>query len=93
MIGRRLFLLCMSSFLVACSKEVPLRGDRYCEVLVATLAAPNVRVDVYNTIGLSDCPDEAWTTLDANTIKNEQSGAEHSWCCSTDLAIGRSTRS
>ena len=46
-----------------------LRGQRYCEVLVATLNAPNVHVDVYNTQGLDDCPEDAWTQLDPAALQ------------------------
>jgi hypothetical protein len=46
-----------------------LRGARYCEVLVANVAGANIHVDVYNTQGLNDCPDAAWTQLDAATLQ------------------------
>jgi hypothetical protein len=48
-----------------------LRGSRYCEVLLATATPPNVHVDVYNTIGLNDCPEDAWAKLDAGQIKTQ----------------------
>ncbi len=51
-----------------------LRGARYCEVLVARLAGATVHVEVYNTIGLGDCPDAAWRALDASAIM-AQTGA------------------
>ncbi len=50
-----------------------LRGARYCEVLVARVAGATVHVDVYNTIGLNDCPDAAWRALDADAIMTQMS--------------------
>ena len=52
-----------------------LRGSRYCEVLLAFASPPGIHVEVYNTIGLNDCPDEAWHQLDANQIKAQYSVA------------------
>ncbi len=47
-----------------------LRGQRYGEVLLGKggLVVPN-EFDVYNTIGLNDCPEELWSKLDAEKIK------------------------
>jgi hypothetical protein len=45
------------------------RGNRYCEVLVGHLAGSDVHLDVYNTYGLNDCPDDAWKALDPAQIK------------------------
>lgn len=45
------------------------RGDRYCEILVGHLAAPNVHIEVYNTYLLNDCPDDVWSTLDPAALK------------------------
>jgi hypothetical protein len=49
-----------------------LRGQRYGEVLLGTggLVAPR-EFDVYNTIGLNDCPQELWSKLDPEKIKVE----------------------
>lgn len=46
-----------------------MRGLRYCEILVATLASTNVHVQVFTTEGLSDCPADAWSKIDADAIK------------------------
>lgn len=75
----RVFLL--FALVSACSSSPPadavsnLRGARYCEVLVATLASPNVHLDVYNTQGLNDCPEDAWAMLDADQLKSELGAA------------------
>lgn len=48
-----------------------LRGARYCEVLLATAKLPNVHVEVYNTIGLNECPEAAWSALDTAQLAAE----------------------
>ncbi|MBX9567321.1 MAG: hypothetical protein K2X77_00395 [Candidatus Obscuribacterales bacterium] len=47
-----------------------LRNKRYGEVLLGRggLVVPN-EFDVYNTIGLNDCPEELWSKLDPEKIK------------------------
>lgn len=49
-----------------------LRGERYCEVLLAKAGASAVHVAVYNTIGLNECPDAAWGALDAAKIASDE---------------------
>ena len=45
-----------------------LRNQRYCELLLAKRVWFEVTVEVYNTIGLPDCPDQQWQTLDATDL-------------------------
>ena len=45
------------------------RGGRYCEVLLGTLTGGNLHVQVYNTQGLSDCPQDAWSKLDPTALE------------------------
>lgn len=45
------------------------RGDRYCEVLLGRIEGELIQIDVYNTYGLNDCPDEAWKAIDGPAIK------------------------
>lgn len=47
-----------------------LRGQRYGEVMLGKggLLAPK-ELDVYNTIGLNDCPQELWSKLDVEDLK------------------------
>lgn len=54
---------------------IELRGVRYCEVLVAQRTASGVTADVYNTLGVSDCPQAAWDALDANALAREYRAA------------------
>lgn len=48
------------------------RGARYCEILVGYVEGSDVRVEVYNTYGLSDCPDAAWSAVDPAKVKAER---------------------
>lgn len=49
-----------------------LRDSRYCEVLIGDGSIfKNIDMDVYNTIGLNDCPEELWPTLSEKKIKEE----------------------
>jgi len=48
------------------------RGQRYCEILLATVASGNVHVDVYNTFGLNDCPDAQWRMVDAAQVAKDE---------------------
>lgn len=48
-----------------------LRDQRYCEVLAGTLSGGNVQLDVYNTIGLNECPDAAWRALTVAALRTE----------------------
>lgn len=60
---------------VASAKSTTLMGlynQRYCEIfLVSMPEPPNFKVDVYNTVGLNDCPRQSWDGLDFNQIKTE----------------------
>jgi hypothetical protein len=45
-----------------------IRGQRYCEILVANIMGTQLHVDVYNTFGLNDCPADAWSKVDAAKV-------------------------
>jgi hypothetical protein len=49
-----------------------LRGERYCEVLLARIVDGRLNAEVWNTYGLNECPDAAWKALDATAIKAER---------------------
>lgn len=59
------------------SMAVPddLRDVRYCEVIPVFKDGTTLNVEVYNTLGLNDCPAEAWQKLDAEKMA-EQYGAK-----------------
>ena len=44
---------------------------RYCEFLVLTGDVPNAKVTVYNTIGLNECPQALWDSIDAGELAQE----------------------
>ena len=48
-----------------------LRNVRYCEVFVVRKHFFSATADVYNTLGLNDCPAEKWASLDTAKLKNE----------------------
>jgi hypothetical protein len=48
-----------------------LYGFRYCEVLLANFEGERVRADVFNSIGLSTCPQDQWEALDEQVIAEE----------------------
>jgi hypothetical protein len=50
---------------------VELRGLRYCEVLIAASKGLRVTIDVYNSIGLNECPEADWSKLDAAQLTKE----------------------
>jgi hypothetical protein len=48
-----------------------LRGARYCEVVLARPGDGGIEAEVYNTLGLSECPEAAWQALDARALAAE----------------------
>lgn len=48
-----------------------MRDVRYCEVLAAYLVGDAIRVDVWGTQGISDCPLDDWYALDSDTLQDE----------------------
>jgi haloalkane dehalogenase len=47
------------------------RNVRYCEILLANGNRSQVTVEVYNTLGLNDCPDSQWQALKPNAVAKE----------------------
>jgi haloalkane dehalogenase len=48
-----------------------MRGKRYCELLIATRDHLKVQAAVYSTAGLNDCPDNLWSSIEADTLKKQ----------------------
>ncbi|CPR11313.1 hypothetical protein BN971_02593 [Mycobacterium bohemicum DSM 44277] len=48
-----------------------LAGKRYCEVLLVHFGGEGLAADVYNSYGLNDCPEPAWSALDAKQIAKD----------------------
>ena len=51
-----------------------MRGLRYCEVLILRIVEARLNAEVWNTIGLNDCPQAEWDALDLDAIKTEHEG-------------------
>ncbi len=49
-----------------------LRGVRYCEVLLLSRGEDGFSAEVWNTMGMSDCPQDQWEALDAQVIAQER---------------------
>lgn len=47
------------------------RGVRYCEVLPVFWRGGNPTAEVYNTLGVSECPAADWSDLDAGELKQQ----------------------
>lgn len=47
------------------------RNVRYCEVAVTYRRGVTLQTEIWNTLGLNDCPAEAWTQLDAAALQAE----------------------
>lgn len=45
-----------------------LRGHRYCEVIPLFWRGLELQAEVYNTIGLNDCPEDRWIRLDGHKL-------------------------
>lgn len=56
---------------VADAAPADLRGARYCETLLGKLSGDLLRIDVYNTMGLNECPPELWAKQDSAALKTE----------------------
>jgi len=50
------------------------RGHRYCEVLPVYLRGLSLQAEVFNTLGLNECPAGAWDALTADDLRR-QTGA------------------
>lgn len=48
-----------------------LRDRRYCEVLLGYIYAAQINAPVFNTIGFNYCPQDKWSSMDANALKKE----------------------
>jgi hypothetical protein len=57
------------------SMPVPddLRDWRYCEVIPVFQDGTTLNVEVYNTLGLNDCPADPWTKLNAEAMAKQYS--------------------
>src|SRR5690349_5853759 len=47
------------------------RDRRYCELFVVKRQGAGLAADVYNTLGLNDCPQAAWDAIDTAKVASE----------------------
>jgi hypothetical protein len=47
------------------------RDRRYCELFVVKRQGAHLAADVYNTLGLNDCPQAAWDAIDTGKLASE----------------------
>lgn len=47
------------------------RNVRYCEVVPTYRRGINLRTEIWNTLGLNDCPADEWAALDAAALQTE----------------------
>ncbi len=52
-------------------EKTNLRNVRYCEIFVVHRNGFSATASVYNTLGLNDCPEEKWKSLNADKLKSE----------------------
>jgi hypothetical protein len=52
-----------------------MRNSRYCELFVIRRNVGSPDAEVYNTLGLNDCPAAAWARVDATALKEELNAA------------------
>jgi hypothetical protein len=56
----------------AAGNEPSLFDSRYCEVFLVDVEGDLAIVNVFNTVGLNECPSELWEALDTDEIAEEQ---------------------
>jgi hypothetical protein len=65
------------------------RNMRFCEILVVKIGG----VEVYNTTGVSDCPEQLWTALDTEKLKKQEDALKvekngpHFWMMDTETVL------
>ncbi len=74
--GRRMSALAATPAATPTAGAASIRDLRYCEVLPTYRDGGTLRTEVWNTMGLNDCPADAWAALDAEALKDEL-GAVH----------------
>jgi hypothetical protein len=57
---------------MAQGEVVGVRDHRYCEIFVVRRTGLQLEGDVYNTLGLNDCPQAQWAAIDPAKLKNER---------------------
>ena len=76
-----------------------LRDTRYCEIIPSTRDKATIVSEVYNTLGLNDCPADAWVTITEDKVNEEYgsvqaklNGPRH-WMMDTIIGKGQTVES
>jgi len=76
-----------------------LRNQRYCEIIPSVQDGLTVTTEVYNTLGLNDCPQDKWVQITEEEV-NAEYGAKQTklngprfWTMDSILAMGSSVES
>jgi hypothetical protein len=72
MIGVYFLLAALASSATAEGEVTGVRDRRYCEILIVRRTGLKLEADVYNTLGLNDCPQAQWAAIGPAKIKNER---------------------
>ena len=72
MIAAYFLLAALASSATAEGEVTGVRDRRYCEILVVRRTGLKLEADVYNTLGLNDCPQAQWAAIDQAKIKHER---------------------
>jgi len=76
-------LLATLTLLPAAAQAKPVKRDggiyklynsRYCEIFVVKQIMPTISVDVFNTVGLNDCPPDQFAAIDLPSVAAAQGG-------------------
>ncbi len=55
----------------ATEEDPSIHDSRYCEVILLVIAGGVVDAEVWNSLGLGECPDDAWEALDPAALAEE----------------------
>jgi|SoiMethySBSTD1v2_1073268.scaffolds.fasta_scaffold00158_19 hypothetical protein len=72
MIAAYFLLAALAPSATAEGEVAGVRDRRYCEILIVRRTGLKLEADVYNTLGLNDCPQAQWAAIDPAKIKHER---------------------
>jgi hypothetical protein len=55
----------------AAKVRTDVRNQRYCEIFLANGSRSLITLDVFNTLGLNDCPEDQWRALKPDRLKKK----------------------
>lgn len=70
-IGMIVLALPLATMAAADDNVTNVRDRRYCEIFIVQRAGLRLEGDVYNTLGLNDCPEAGWKAINTEKVKQE----------------------